>query len=268
MPKNSLSYCRELLREHDRDRFLLSLFAPASCREALWALFAFNHEIAKTREVVSETQLGLIRLQWWRDEIAKIYSGEEVPDHEVLSALAVAVRTYDLPQEKFETLTYAREFDLEDVRPANLEGLINYADFTTTPLMKLAVQVSGSNPDVEPVQPIAINYALSGLLRSVVFHARQSRCYLPEDLMDQHSVKLNGLYNLKPAAGLSEVVREVVEAFVPGVKTQNKFLKALQALSHLYLRQIKSVNCDVMSSKLLVSPAFKELRVALATIFS
>ena len=53
----TISYCGETVRKHDPDRFLLSMFAPPESREALWALYAFNHEIAKTREVVTETQV-------------------------------------------------------------------------------------------------------------------------------------------------------------------------------------------------------------------
>ena len=182
--EKTLSYCGQIVRDYDPDRFLLSMFAPATVREDLWALFAFNHEIAKTREVVTETQLGLIRLQWWREAIAALY-GEQtergVPEHEVVRPLAEAIKRHNLPREHFDKLIYAREFDLEDVLPGNLEGLLNYADFTTTPLMKLAVQICGDDPEMELVQPVAVNYALMGILRAVPTHARQRRCYLPED---------------------------------------------------------------------------------------
>ena len=65
----NLSPLARLVRRHDRDRFLTALFAPAERREDLLALYAFNYEIAKTREVVSEPVLGQIRLQWWRETI-------------------------------------------------------------------------------------------------------------------------------------------------------------------------------------------------------
>ena len=118
-----LSFCGSLVKAYDPDRFLLTMFVPEQVRdpsspaattrrEALWALFAFNHEIAKTRAVVSEPQLGRIRLQWWRDEIERIYSGSVVPEHEVLKPLAAAIRAHDLPREDFETLITAREADL------------------------------------------------------------------------------------------------------------------------------------------------------------
>jgi NADH dehydrogenase [ubiquinone] 1 alpha subcomplex assembly factor 6 len=94
----------------------------AERREALWALFAFNYEIAKTREVVSETALGLARLQWWREAIGNIYGGGEFPQHEILKALAPAIKTHGLTSEYFDTLVYAREFDLENICPRRWTG--------------------------------------------------------------------------------------------------------------------------------------------------
>jgi len=258
---SEISYCGELVREQDPDRFLLSMFASADQREALWALFAFNHEIAKTREVVSETQLGLIRLQWWREAIEGVYGGG-VLDHEVLRPLAEAINTYNLPRELFDKLIYAREFDLEDVLPGNIEGVVNYADFTTTPLMGLAVKIVGAG-EGEPVQPVAVNYALAGILRAVPHFARQRRCVLPEDLLKQHGQSINKLYELKPADGLPEVIKEMVGQAVDGVKCDNRFLRASNKLAWLYLKQLKRCGYDVFHPKMQAPPAFKALRLFL-----
>ena len=58
------------MREADRDRYLASLFAPAGPRDALFALYAFNVEIARVRELAREPMPGEIRLQWWREVLA------------------------------------------------------------------------------------------------------------------------------------------------------------------------------------------------------
>ncbi len=246
----------------------MSLFAPAHSREDIWALFAFNYEIAKTREVVSESRLGLIRLQWWRERIGDIFDRGEVPDNEILKALAVAIKNHNLPREHFETLIYAREFDLEDVLPANMDGFLNYADFTSVPLMKMAVQVAGGDPDYEPVQAAAVNYALMGILRAVPTHARQRRCYLPDDLMKKHGVTLNKLYDfLKPEEGIKNVAKDVAGFFVTDVRPENKFLRAAQAISGLYHRQIAAAEYDVFSNRMIHPPAFKEARVFVKAIF-
>lgn len=259
--KSELSYCGDVVKRHDPDRFLLSMFEEAERREDLWALFAFNHEIAKTREVVTETQLGLIRLQWWRERIAALYEKGEVPEHEGLKALAGAIERHDLPRDLFDTLIYAREFDLEDVLPGNVEGLVNYADFTSSPLLKLALMVLGDDAESEPVQPVAVSFALAGVLRSVSFHARARRCYLPEDLLKQVGQRMDHLYEGKAAKGLPDVVREVAEQRVEGIRGYSGLVKRTDRLSRIYFKQLKSLGYNVFDYRLSQPPPFKALRV-------
>jgi NADH dehydrogenase [ubiquinone] 1 alpha subcomplex assembly factor 6 len=261
---SKLSYCGEMVRAQDPDRFMIAMLCPPARRAALWALLAFNMEIARTRSVVSETQLGLIRLQWWREAIAEIYEGRAPRRHEVIEPLAVAIREHDLPRELFETLVYAREFDLEDTLPGTLEGLLNYADFTTAPLFALALRILGENPDPEPVRPVAVNYALAGIMRSVPYFARARRCLLPEDLMKAHGQSVNALYDGKPAEGLKAVIRAVAECRVAGIRTQSRFLRAADALSGIYLRQVRGVHFDVFSPRMAQEPPLKALRLLLS----
>src|ERR1700710_1476338 len=75
-----------LVRRHDPDRFLTALFAPPDRRDALLALYALNHELARAREVASATALALIRLQWWREVVEG-----EAKRHEVATPLSVAI---------------------------------------------------------------------------------------------------------------------------------------------------------------------------------
>lgn len=257
------TYIRDLVREHDPDRFLITMMMPARYHGGILALLAFNHEIAKTREIVSETQLGLMRLQWWHEAIEEIYAGKEPRDHAVVNALAEAINVYDLPQEQFKNLLYAREFDLEDVLPGNMDGLINYADFTTAPLLRLICRVMGDDPDLEPVQTVAINYALTGLMRMVPYHARARRCFLPEDVMREQGVLLPDLYDLKQPEKLSDIVREVLSYCEFSCMPKNKFIGKTNILPCIYYKQIQRSGFDVFDRKLLCPPPFKALRVLL-----
>ena len=143
--KKNHEYCRSLVKNHDYDRYLISLFADKENQPDLWSLFAFNYEIAKTREIVTETQLGLIRLQWWREALDPVFTGGEAKSHQVLKPLADAIHRYKLPKEPFETLIYAREFDLEDAAPADIDGLVKYIDHVSVPLTKLCLRILGED---------------------------------------------------------------------------------------------------------------------------
>src|SRR5690349_13344758 len=84
------------VQRHDPDRFLTALFAPAERRDALFTLYAFNHELARAREVVSEAPLALIRLQWWREVVEGADRRHEVAEPLRAALAAGALRAADL----------------------------------------------------------------------------------------------------------------------------------------------------------------------------
>src|SRR5215469_12593939 len=101
--RGGLSPVAALVRQHDHDRFQTALFAPAARREALFALYAFNYEIARVRESVREPALGEIRLEWWRQAVDAAYLGKP-PRHPVAEAVAEAVRAFAPARAHFDRL--------------------------------------------------------------------------------------------------------------------------------------------------------------------
>src|SRR5438128_12191486 len=135
-----LSPVAALVQRHDRDRFQTVLFAPAARREALFALYAFNYEIASVRERVTVPTLGRIRLEWWRETIAAAYEGGPVRRHIVVEPLTAAIHEHALTREHFDRLVDAREHDLEAEALASLAALEDYAEATSARLVHLALE--------------------------------------------------------------------------------------------------------------------------------
>lgn len=209
---SQLSDCARLLRRYDYDRFLTGLFAPADRREALYAVYAFNLEIARTREAVSEPMLGQIRLQWWREAIEEIYAGR-ARRHEVVEPLAIAVADLALPRAAFDRLIDAREADLSDTVPENLEELGAYARETGGAILNLAGAVLGATDEasVGALEATGTAYALAGILRAVPFHARSKRQLLPADLVRDAGLAPSDYFELRPVAQIVPVVKTVAE---------------------------------------------------------
>lgn len=199
------------VQAHDPDRFLTALFAPADRRESLFALYAFNFEVARVREIVSDAMIGQIRLQWWRDALDEIALGRQPRAHEVVTPLAQAVRDHQLPLEVFERLIDARELDLDDQPPPSLSSLHFYLDGASGALMELALAVLGARGDEARAAAHAagIGYGLAGLLRALPFHAGSGRIYLPADLMARHGVDRDELAAGRAQPGLKDLVREL-----------------------------------------------------------
>ncbi len=172
------------MRRHDRDRYQTTLFAPAARREALFALYAFNYEIARVRESVTEPMLGQIRLQWWRENIAAAFDGGPVRHHPVAEALTGAIRERTLTRAHFDRLIEAREADLDDQPPPSLAALGEYAEASSGRLVRLALEMLGVHDSGagEAGLHVGIAYSLAGLLRAMPFHARAGRQFIPADI--------------------------------------------------------------------------------------
>src|ERR1700731_4535360 len=107
---DNFAYCENLVRAGDKDRWLASLFAPADRRAHLHALYAFNLEIARVRDLAREPMAGEIRLQWWREAIAGTRAGEAAANP-VAAALLETKTRHRLDEKILADLIEARAFD-------------------------------------------------------------------------------------------------------------------------------------------------------------
>lgn len=177
-------HCQDLVAKADKDRFLACLFAPAEARPHLFALYAFNVEIARICETASEPQIGLVRQQWWLDTLDGIYAGR-TPDHPVAQALVSAVAKGDLPKHALQNLVIAREFDLYDDPMPSLADLEGYLGETSSSLIQMAALILGKGaPEAAGLAGVA--FGLAGVLR-----LKKSR-YLPrvmvQDLGEKQTI--------------------------------------------------------------------------------
>src|SRR5450432_1112798 len=267
------SYCAALLRRHDADRYLTALFAPGERREALFALYAFNLEIARMREAVSEPMMGLIRLQWWRDGLAEIAQGK-VRAHEVLRPLATAIAAHELSLPLFDRLIAARERDLDAEPPADLASLVAYARESSGTLTELALEILGkpSAGQREAGQAAGIAWSLTGLLRAVPFHASQRRVYLPADLLGETGVTAGQLIERGFQPALQPVIKSVADeagrwaakARKAGVISR-PFLPAFLplTLADLYRRRLAAAGFNPFDARVQQAPPWRVWRLTL-----
>ena len=170
-------HCFDLVRRADKDGFLASLFAPKEKRAALLALYAFNIEIARVHDVVSEPYIGEIRYQWWRDTLDGIYRGE-TSAHPVAEELARAIAAGDIPKSALHNLITAHEFDLYDDPMPDIYALEGYLGETSSALIQMASLILAgpeAAKSAEAAGLAGVAYGLAGLIRS------DARKFLPPE---------------------------------------------------------------------------------------
>ena len=213
MPDTS-AYCENLVRAGDKDRWLASLFAPADRRPQLHALYAFNLEVARVRELAREPMAGEIRLQWWREVIAGTRPGEAAA-HPVAAALLETIAGHRLPVQTFLDLIEARAFDLYNDPMPTIAAFAGYGRRTASGLIALAAQVLDSGDVHDAALSAGIAYATAGLLRSFALHASRGQLYLPADVLARHGVASSDILTGRTTDTLRAALAEL-RAFARG----------------------------------------------------
>jgi phytoene/squalene synthetase len=174
-----------VVRDSDPDRYFSTLFAPAQHRPYLYALYAFNHEVAHVAESVREPMLGAIRLEWWRETAEGAANGAPRP-HDVARGLTALFAECNVSLSALEAIIAARDFDSSGEHFADFTALENYLDATGGALMRLAAEILGGDPRL--MRDAALAYGLTGLLRSLPFHNRRHKLYLPMDVLSEEGL--------------------------------------------------------------------------------
>ena len=208
---SDFDHSTDFVRTHDRDRYISALFAPADKRPGLMALYAFNAEIARVRDLVSEPLPGEVRLQWWRDLMEGTEHGE-VSGNPVAVALLETISKYDLPRNAFVGMIEARIFDLYNDPMPTLNDLEGYLGETSSALIQLASLVLAGGRDLGTADTAGhggVAFALTGLMRALPWHAARRQMYLPEDLLARHNVDMEQLFKGETTAELRAALSEL-----------------------------------------------------------
>lgn len=178
-------HCLQFLRQSDFDRYLAVLYAPEDKRPALAALYAFNAEIARIRDVVHDALPGEVRLQWWRDLINGTEHGA-VTGNPVAALLLQAIQEYQLPRSVFDAYCEARIFDLYNDAMPSRNDLEGYCGETACAILQMAAMIldaDAAKSSAELSGHAGVAQAVSGLLRLLPLHRRRGQVYVPQDML-------------------------------------------------------------------------------------
>lgn len=219
------AFCAQDVRERDFERYALTLFVAPEHRRALLALYAFNAEVSRVRDMVSQPLPGEIRLQWWADALSGKEHGD-VGGNPVAAELLRAIETYDLPRDALGRLIEAHRFDLYDDPIPSLTHLEGYARQTDGAMLALGARMLGA--DAAQVEPLANEAGIAlGLMRAInllLLHASRRQLYLPADLVERFQVRIEDIFAGRTTPALRELI-----AHLHGV-VQAHYAAAISAL--------------------------------------
>ena len=186
---SNFSHCAQLVRAHDRDRYLATLFAPTEKRAAMYALYAFNHEIVRVRDAAREPMPGEIRLQWWR-EVLLGERDSEAAAHPVAAALRETIARFGLDRDRLIALVDAHTFDLYDEPFGTLDDFDNYAALSDGIVLGTAAQILAAQGTAVTtlVRHASIAAAITYSLTALPLHASRRQIFIPREVMERHAL--------------------------------------------------------------------------------
>ncbi|MBR0740839.1 squalene/phytoene synthase family protein [Bradyrhizobium liaoningense] len=209
-PPDSVAFCADLVRSHDFPRYVATLFVPAAERRALLALYAFNVEIVRVRDQVSQPLPGEIRLQWWTDMLSGQVHGS-AEGNPVAAELLRAIRDYDLPVEPLSLLADEHQFDLYNDPMPTMAALEGYLAATSSALFGLATQVLA--PPSEAVEHLARHAGLAQGIVQVMANlprdAAHRQLFLPQQVLASHNCGMEDVFVGKETPGLRAALEQL-----------------------------------------------------------
>jgi phytoene synthase len=210
-PSDTVTFCADLVRSHDFPRYVATLFAPAAERRALLALYAFNVEIVRVRDQVSQPLPGEIRLQWWTDMLSGHAHGG-VEGNPVAAELLRAIRDFELPVEPLSLLVDEHQFDLYNDPMPTMTALEGYLAATCSALFGLASRIMGEASDV--AEHLARHAGLAqGVVQVIANLPRDSahrQLFLPQQFLTSHGCDMEDVFAGKDTPGLHAVLDQLI----------------------------------------------------------
>jgi phytoene synthase len=215
--QSSAAFCAELVRSHDFDRYASTLFVPADKRRSLLALYAFNTEITRVRELVKQPLPGEIRLQWWTDMLAGLGHGE-VDQNPVAAELLLAIRTRDLPVDRLSKLIDVHIFDLYNDPMPDLALLESHFRDTLGILLFSSARIlgDGSEASAHVAEHAGLAQGVARIVARLPYDTMRRQLFIPQDMLLQNGSSADQVF----AGKLTPGIRETLDRLISGAQEQ------------------------------------------------
>jgi phytoene synthase len=218
--KASADFCVDLVRTYDFARYASTLFVPVAQRRALLAIYAFNVEISRVRDQVSQPLPGEVRLQWWTDMLAGSGRGG-VEGNPVAAELLLAIRNGRLPVEPLSRLIDEHQFDLYNDPMPTMAALEGYIDDTSSALFSLAARIAGwQSDDVEHLARHAgLAQGIAQVIAALPLDASRRQLFVPLQLLEQHGRTIEEVFAGRETPKLRPVLDQLIAEAREHLKT-------------------------------------------------
>jgi phytoene synthase len=182
-------YCQQKAARSGSSFYYAFRFLEPDRRRAITALYAFCREVDDVVDDTREPSVARAKLDWWREEIARLFQGE--PNHPITRALAPQLAAFDLSREYFEEIIDGMQMDLDYDAYPDFATLSLYCYRVASVVGLLSARIFGytDRRTLKFAHDLGMALQLTNILRDVHEDAVRGRVYIPLDELEQFGVK-------------------------------------------------------------------------------
>jgi phytoene synthase len=265
-------YCQEKAVKSGSSFYYSFLYLPSEKRRAITALYAFCREVDDIVDECTEESVARMKLAWWRQEIASVYSAEQgkKPSHPVAKSLVAVIKTINLSASQLIEIIDGMEMDLDCNRYADFSTLQLYCHHVAGVVGQLSAEIFGyQDPKtLEYAHNLGLAFQLTNIIRDVGEDARRDRIYLPEDELAQFGVSSEDILHSRESDNFRQLIEFQIEraenyytqafAALPAEDRKNQRPGFIMAgIYRALLEEIKDDACQVMRQRVSLTPIRK-----------
>ena len=185
-----------------------------SCRQvqrrALLSIYAFNVEISRVREQVSQPLPGEMRLQWWTDMLEGAGHGG-VEGNPVAAELLQTIGEFRLPVEPLSRLIEEHQFDLYNDPMPSMAALEGYVTDTSSALFSLGARIAAQPSAVidHLARHAGLAQGMAQVIAALPLDAARRQLFLPLQLLQQHGSGMEEVFSGKQTPGARAAIDQL-----------------------------------------------------------
>lgn len=243
-------------------------FSPPVVRPWLEQLHRLGRELQEIPDTVGEPGVARLKLQWWEEEIERLFAG--TPRHPRTRALLPAVEQWSLPREEFLGLVMATRDELDRGGYPDFPLQLENALQGSGSLARLLARTLGCR------EPALLGAAgrlgavdqLSRQLRAAMPRARAGRLPLPAETLQTAGASVEDLVNGRPTPALRQALGrqagrirslhgETLESLAPESRSALTHLRVLAALRLALVRTLEQDEFRDLGCRVSLTPLRK-----------
>ncbi|RKV81031.1 MAG: squalene synthase HpnD, partial [Neisseria sp.] len=253
-------------------------FLPPEKRDAITILYAFCRELDDIADNNSNTAVARTTLAWWRQDLAKVFRPDTMPEHPANQALRTITPVFRLPESELADIIGGMEMDLHHNRYATFNDLQYYCYRVAGVVGRLIARILGHTDErtLQYAETLGLALQLTNIIRDVGEDARMERIYLPQDELARFRVSETQILSAQSTPEFAALMQFQFEraqqtyrqAVAQLPKPDRKNQKAGLIMASVYYALLMEIRRDGLANVLKYKiriPNPRKMRIALKT---